>query len=152
MNTLIYKRTHTGDPNEKRVFGCEDCMRSVRRRSFDAVIGVGGKSPWPDDKDIARKINWVGIKAHRTEKPSLKGPLVTFECFRIWDEKGPYLKTLAPNLFRYMFEDQHVRVVMSRSLSSKMQKEVTKLLRWAKKHRSAKPRVFGKKTLSKHKC
>ena len=153
MNTLIYKRTHTGDPNEKGTFGCDDCMGRVRRWSFDAVIGVGGKSPDRGDEDIARKINWIGIIPHKTEKPGLKGPLVKFECFRRYEETGPYLKTLAPNLFRYMFEDQHVRVVMSRNLpSKKMQEEVTKLLRLAEKHRSTKPRVFGKKTSSKHKC
>jgi hypothetical protein len=46
MNTLVYKRTHTGDPDESGIFGIHDCMGQVRGWNFGAVIGVGGKSPW----------------------------------------------------------------------------------------------------------
>jgi len=152
MNTLIYKRTHTGDPDNKGIFGCDDCMGRVRRWAFNAVIGVGGKRPRPGSEGIALKVTWIGINPRETENPAPRGPRLEFEYFRPWDEDGPYLKTLAPNLFRYMFEDQHVRVVMSRSLSPKMQEEVTKILRLAKNHQSTKPRVFEKKTSSKHKC
>ena len=46
--TLIYKRTHTGDPDPKAgVFGNNDCMGTVRKRDFDAVIGIGGIGPEP---------------------------------------------------------------------------------------------------------
>ena len=152
MNTLIYKRTHTGDPNNNGIFGCDGCMGRVRRWAFNAVIGVGGKRPRPGSEGIALKVTWIGINPRETENPTRRGPRLKFEYFRPWDEDGPYFKTLAPNLFRYMFEDQHVRVVMSRSLPSKMQEEVTKILRLAENHRSTKPRVFGKKTSSKHKC
>jgi hypothetical protein len=127
-------------------------MGRVRRRSFDAVIGVGGKSPWRGHEGIALKITWIGISPRKTEAPGLRGPRVEFECFVLWNETGPDLKTLAPNLFRYMFEDQHVRVVMSRSLPSEMQEEVTTILRLAENHQSTKPRVFGKNTSTKHKC
>src|ERR1019366_6118854 len=67
MNTLVYKRTHTGDPDIAGVFGIHDCMGRVRRWGFEAVIGVGGKSPDPGDEDIALKINWIGINPNKTE-------------------------------------------------------------------------------------
>jgi hypothetical protein len=46
MRTFIYKRTHQGDPDNQGWFGIQDCMGSLRRRDFDAVIGVGGISDW----------------------------------------------------------------------------------------------------------
>jgi hypothetical protein len=38
MRTLIYKRTHTGDPDASGCFGIFDCMGRVRALDFDAVI------------------------------------------------------------------------------------------------------------------
>lgn len=136
MDTLIYKRTHTGDPNKLGVFGCHGCMGQVRSRHFDAVIGLGGKRPDRGHEDIAFKITWVGINPSKTESlRDSRGPLVEFECFVLWDETGPDVRTVAPNLFRYMFEDRHVRHVMSRSLPSEMQEEVLTILRLAENHR-----------------
>jgi len=141
MDTLIYKRTHTGDPNKLGVFGCHGCMGQVRRRHFDAVIGIGGKRPDRGHEHIAFKITWVGINPKKTESPhDSRGPLVEFECFVLWDETGPDVRTVAPKLFRYMFEDQHVRHVMSRSLPSEMQEEVLIILRLAENHRDDLPR------------
>ena len=40
MQTLIYKRTHKGDPDKQGRFGIHDCMGRVRSRDFDAVIGM----------------------------------------------------------------------------------------------------------------
>ena len=137
MNTLIYKRTHTGDPNKSGVFGCHDCMGPVRGRRFDAVIGLGGKRPDRGHEGIAFKVTWVGINPSKIEAPNprFRGPLVEFERFVLWDETGPDVRTVAPNLFRYMFEDQHVRHVMSRSLPREMQEEVLTILRLAEDHR-----------------
>jgi hypothetical protein len=54
MRTLIYKRTHTGDPDpESGVFGNRDCMGTVRGRRFDAVIGIGGIGSMPKRQGIA---------------------------------------------------------------------------------------------------
>jgi hypothetical protein len=153
MNTLIYKRTHKGDPNESGVFGIHDCMGQVKRWSFDAVIGVGGKSPWHDHEDIALKINWIGISPCKTEVPGLNGPHVKFDCFVLLEGTGPDLEKLAPKLFRYMFTDRHVRFVMSRNLPTEMQKEVETILTWAKTHQPGKPpRVFEKTISTKRKC
>jgi hypothetical protein len=67
MNTLVYKRTHTGDPNTQGVFGCHDCMGQIRRRSFDAVIGVGGKRPDQGHEGIAFKIRTTEHRAGPNE-------------------------------------------------------------------------------------
>jgi hypothetical protein len=167
LNTLVYKRTHTGDPDESGIFGIHDCMGRVRQWPFDAVIGVGGKSPWSGDEGLARKINWIGIKPSKSDASSAvwsgakrpdwsktyRGPLVTFDCFVFLGEKGPALKTFAPNLFRYMFEDQHVRLVMSRSLPREMQDEVQDILSWAKTLQPRKRlRVPEKASPTKRKC
>jgi hypothetical protein len=125
-------------------------MGQVRGWSFDAVIGVGGKSPWHGYEDIALKITWIGINPRKTASPCFRGPLVEFKCFILWDETGPDLETLAPNLFRYMFEDQHVRLVMSQSLPGKMQEEVITILRLAESHQST--YGVGKTISTKHKC
>ena len=42
MRVLIYKRTHTGDPDENGWFGHLGCMGKVRCSDFQAVIGIGG--------------------------------------------------------------------------------------------------------------
>lgn len=135
MNTLIFKRTHSGDPNTRGVFGVHDCMGQVRRWNFDAVIGVGGKRPWPDHKNIAYRINWIGINPTKKEasKRGWRGPYVTFGRFVLYNETGPELKKVAPKLFKYMFEDKDVRAVMSESHSRGMQQEIARILRMAKK-------------------
>jgi len=154
MDTLVYKRTHRGDPDESGIFGLpdRDCMGPIRRWSFDAVIGVGGKRPDRGDEDIALKVNWVGIGPRKTEVPGLTGPRVEFERFFLWNETGPYLKTLAPKLYKYMFEDGHVRVVKSASLSTEMQEEVTKILRFAETRKPTTRRALERNTTTKRKC
>jgi hypothetical protein len=182
MNTLVYKRTHKGDPDESRIFGIHDCMGQVRGYLFDAVIGVGGKSPDSGSEDIARKINWVGINPSKSSassqvwigarrpdwSKSFRGPLVTFDRFIFLDEKGPDFKDFAPKLFTYMFEDQHVRLVMSRSRPRQMQEEVQEILSWAENYRprnppsklgwhegnvtATPPGVCAKKSSTKRKC
>jgi hypothetical protein len=155
LNTLVYKRTHTGDPDKSGIFGIHDCMGRVRRWRFDAVIGVGGKSPYRGHEDIALKINWIGISPSATEAPrGFRGPFVEFKCFVLLEEDGPYLKKLAPKLFRHIFDDAHVRFVMSRNLPDEMQGEVQKLLRWAaENHQPRKPpHVFEKTISTKRKC
>jgi hypothetical protein len=80
----------------------------------------------------------VGINPSKTESPrDSRGPLVEFERFVLWDEAGPDVRTVAPKLFKYMFEDRHVRHVMSRSLPSDMQEEVLTILRLAEDHADA---------------
>jgi hypothetical protein len=73
---------------------------------------------------------WLGARRPDWNE-RFRGPLVTFECFFL-GENGPEFAQYAPKLFRYMFEDKHVRFVTSPSLPGKMQEEVQKILRWAR--------------------
>jgi len=62
VQTLIYKRTHSGDPDPKTgVFGNHDCMGKVRGWPFDAVIGIGGVGQEPQSHRIAGRLTWIGI-------------------------------------------------------------------------------------------
>lgn len=130
LRTLVYKRTHRGDPDDSGIFGVNDCMGEVRRWDFDAVIGVGGGRPDRGHEDIARKVNWVGIGS-RDVGNGARGPRLAFDLFYRFDEIGPDLKKLAPRLFRYMFEDRQVRAMLSQNLPDmKMQEEVQCILKW----------------------
>ena len=88
MRTLIYKRTHTGDPDDKGRFGIHDCMGGVRGYAFDAVIGVGGRGSEAVASGIDRRINWVGLGAQKHPLKDVRGPLVTFDHFKLFVEDG----------------------------------------------------------------
>jgi hypothetical protein len=129
MRVLIYKRTHPDDPNEDGVFGCQDCMGAVRRRRFDAVIGVGGVGAEAQRWRIDRRLNWVGVGAHPSASFAVgdRGPLITFDRYLLLEEQGPELKSIAPALARYMYS-VHRRVIMSEGLSPTIQREIAKIL------------------------
>jgi hypothetical protein len=101
LKILVYKRTHIGDPDQRRQFGINTCMGSVRGFAYDAVIGVGGFSRWPRELGIAGKVTWVGRNPRKSPNPKdSRGPLVTFALgdFRLMDEAGPQLEVVAPAL------------------------------------------------------
>lgn len=121
LKILVYRRTHTGDPNNKtKTFGINDCMGSVRDWEYDAVIGIGGSKPDEGDEGIREKITWVGItpklKQSATKEDvarmmagnpnfsGFRGQLVTFEKFKSWDENGKSVRDNYPNLYQYMFD------------------------------------------------
>lgn len=104
MPTLVYKRTHHGDPDSLGLFGIRDCMGSVRSWAFDWVIGVGGQGAEAESNDIARKLNWIGVGAHKTYVRGMDDPIVTFDQFRDFGTGGPLLQPIAPNLARRMYE------------------------------------------------
>lgn len=133
LKTLVYKRTHRGDPDDSGVFGINDCMGKIRGWGFDAVIGVGGSRPDRGHEDIARKVNWIGIGPHEVGATA-KGPRLGFDFFHRFDEAGPALEARAPDLFRYMFIEKHVRAVLSQNLPEPIQTEVRRLLTWAERN------------------
>ena len=151
MNTLIYKRTHRGDPDPLGRFGIHDCMGRVRRWAFDSVIGVGGGSPDPGHEGLAFKVNWVGIGSSKSEI-GLRGPLVQFQCFVQLEDAGPQLQELAPQLFQHMFVEQHVRAVLSQNLPQGLQHEIQGILRWALEQPKQPPGVSKRTSLTKRKC
>src|SRR5437870_524960 len=103
MRTLIYKRTHNGDPDpETGIFGNHDCMGKVRDRAFDAVIGVGGIGQEPQSYGIAGKLTWVGI-GPRTIGRTHRGARLTFRHFSYYGQAGPLLHVKYPALANRMY-------------------------------------------------
>ena len=56
MRTLLFKRTHIGDPSQKGIFGIDDCMGRVRGYEFDSAIGIGGRGGGAKAAGIGGKI------------------------------------------------------------------------------------------------
>lgn len=130
MRTLIYKRTHPGDPDNKGRFGIHDCMHSVRTWGFEAVIGVGGIGAEPESHGLARKVNWIGMGPHKRAAADKRGLIVTFDHFLLFESDGPSFPELAPKLANRMYS-KNVRKVMN-SLDRKELEEVRKILALAK--------------------
>jgi len=125
MKTLVYKRTHNGDPNEQGVFGCHGCMGSVRSWDFEAAIGVGGQGEEPVDEGIAFKVTWIGIGPHKITVPGDVHPIVMFDHFLYYGPKGDDLRIEAPHLSDLMYVNK-ARTVMT--FNADEQAEVVKLL------------------------
>lgn len=134
MKTLVYKRTHIGDPDETGWFGIRDCMGRVRGYEFDSVIGVGGKSSQPHSQGIAEKLNWIGLGARKNIVNNRRAPVVTFEHFILYEDRGENINDLAPALARHLFA-KNTRVLVN--FTKAEQKEVNKILNMAKNARGS---------------
>lgn len=149
MATLIYKRTHSGDPDSATgVFGCANCMGCVRGWTYDAVIGVGGIGKEPQDNRIAGLLTWIGIGAHRSG--DLRRPLVTFDHFLYYGENGEPLHKVAPHLATRIYGN-NVRMIKDASLNDAERRDVVAILRRA---RNAPPSggVSARKRIEQTKC
>lgn len=138
MRTLVYKRTHHGDPDLAGQFGVYDCMGRVRAWNFEAVIGVGGIGSESMSYGLDGKVNWIGIGPHKRAAAGKRGPLVTFDRFLYLGADGPDFETLAPVLAHRIYS-RNVRVVM-KGFSAAEQAEVDKILALA---RNAPPSAGG---------
>lgn len=125
LRTLVYKRTHTGDPDSSGRFGIHGCMGRVRAWSFDAVIGVGGIGSEPTSYGIDGLVTWVGVGPHRSPAKDTRGPLLTFDHFVLFDQAGPALHEIAPHLARRMYE-HGVRTLLHPSAAEA--REISRLL------------------------
>lgn len=131
MRTLVYKRTHKGDPDRHGHFGNEDCMGRVRRLAFDAVIGIGGIGGEACAAGIAGKLNWIGVGARTEPGRDMRGPLVTFDHFVLFEDRGPDLDKVAPALARRMYSRGAPRFVLY-DVSEIERAEIRRLLKMAK--------------------
>lgn len=130
MRTLVYKRTHPGDPDAAGRFGIYDCMGRVRAWAFDAVIGVGGIGDEPASHGLDAKVNWIGIGPHKRAAAGKRGPIVTFDHFLYYGPEGPAFVARAPELAHRMYS-RNVRVLMGGAKPSEL-REIDKLLKLAK--------------------
>lgn len=128
MRTLIYKRTHKGDPDETGCFGIRDCMGQVRNIDFDAVIGVGGIGSEAKAAGISGKVNWIGLRAHKEPTVGGRGPLVRFEHFILFDDKGKDFRTIAPTLSQHIYS-RNVRFLVN--FNKEEQLEINRVLEMA---------------------
>jgi len=134
MRTLIYKRTHTGDPNPSTgVFGNNDCMGSVRKRQFEAVIGIGGIGPEAISHGIAGKLNWIGIgPIYGGRDPGSRGPRLRFRHFWYRGEVGPALQEKYPALAAYIYNKNRRSFIHSPSpAGGRLDQDVKNILRLA---------------------
>jgi len=136
MRTLIYKRTHKGDPDPEGRFGIHGCMKRVRAWPFEAVIGVGGIGAEPKSHGLDRKVNWIGIGAHKTGAENRDGwPIVTFDHFLLFSPEGGEpareLAELAPALAARLYENS--KHFLMNDLRPLEQGEVEKILALAEK-------------------
>ena len=105
MVTLVYKMTHTGDPDfDLGLWGVndKDCMGKVRDFGFDAVIGIGGCSWWPNEPNRAGEIVWIGLGPLKTPVKGKRGPEVRFAHFRPFRRGELMLSKKAPKLDKAM--------------------------------------------------
>jgi hypothetical protein len=141
MRTLVYKRTHTGDPDASGCFGIECCMGRDRAWDFDAVIGVGGIGREAVREGIDRKITWVGIGPKPVGVACDEHPILAFEKFYLKDERGLLLKAKAPKLAKRMFKPYALRAMMD-DLDADELKEIEVVLKLAK-NSSPSPALLG---------
>jgi hypothetical protein len=131
MRTLIYIRTHSGDPDPKTgVFGNNDCMGRVRDWPFNAVIGIGGLAQEPRDQGIAGKLTWIGIGPQAIDHTA-RGPQLVFHHFWYRGEKGPRLQTNYPALADRMYRGRVRALMHSPGADPDLDRDVRKILRRA---------------------
>jgi hypothetical protein len=131
MRTLIYKRTHKGDPDRIGRFGINDCMGSVRSWDFDAVIGVGGIGSEARTEGIAGMVNWIGVGSRKGRTVG-RGPLVTFDRFVLFEEKGADFRVKAPTLAERIYSTNAPRFLFNDDFNEAEQAEIDRLLETAK--------------------
>lgn len=132
MRTLVYKRTHDGDPDALGRFGVGDCMKQIRGYTYEAVIGIGALTRGAREAGIDGKVNWIGIGPHRTPMPNLKGPLVTFDHFYCpTGDNVLNVRDVAPLLAQRFYEKRPARFLL-KDVSDGEQAEIESLLMLAK--------------------
>jgi hypothetical protein len=147
LRTLIYKRTHEGDPDSTGQFGIYDCMGRVRGWKFEAVIGVGGVGAESISHGLTGKVNWIGVGPHKRSVAARRGPIVTFDRFLLLGSDGPDLEALAPQLAERIYSN-NIRAIMN-GLSDSEQKEVETILALAKDAPPSSARRLSRKPIQR---
>ena len=129
MTTLIYKRTHTGDPDPVTgVFGCDGCMGCIRGWRFDNVIGIGGIGERVEH-GLKGKLTWIGLGAQKND--SSKAPRLTFDHFLYLGDSGKLLRNIAPHLAVRVY-DRNTRATTDFSFLPEERAEIARILDMAR--------------------
>ena len=114
-------------------------MGQVREYDFDAVIGIGGIGAEPRSYGIDRKINWVGINAKKKHHALGYSSIITFEHFALFEDRGPMLDTLAPNLAKRMYNGD-ARILLD-GYTSTEKNEAIGIINWVLKNHKHKRKL-----------
>jgi hypothetical protein len=129
MATLVYKMTHTGDPDsDLGWWGVSDCMGQVRGFPFDAVIGISGRSWWTNQTRRRGEIVWIGVGPEKVDEEN-RGPVLRFARFRHFGEGEQILSEIAPELDKSM----HFRRFRLYAFSRIEEQEIEQILKLALK-------------------
>jgi hypothetical protein len=106
-------------------------MGSVRSWDFDAAIGVGGIGSDARAEGIGGKVNWIGVGSRKEPLTVGRGPLVTFDHFVLFEEKGQDFRVIAPTLARRMYSTHAPRFLFNDDFNEAEQTEIGRLLETA---------------------
>jgi hypothetical protein len=107
-------------------------MGRARSFDFDAVIGIGGIGTQAKAAGIDRKVNWIGVGSRKEPCRVGRGPLVTFDHFVLFEEKGKELGAIAPILARRVYSLNGPRFSFNDEFNGLEQSEIDRLLEMAK--------------------
>jgi hypothetical protein len=131
MRTLVYKRTHEGDPSIDGRFGVWHCMGKVRSWEFQAIIGIGGIGVEAEGEGIAGKVNWIGIGPVKVGVDCCGNPILAFKRFKNFPiRESPELRDEAPALAKRFYAEYAPRFLLD-DLSEREKLEIRKLRRLA---------------------
>jgi hypothetical protein len=103
-------------------------MGQVRNIDFDAVIGIGGIGGEAKSAGISGKVNWIGLRAYKEPIVRGRGPLVKFEHFILFDDKGKDFRKIAPILSQHIYS-RNVRFLVN--FNREEQLEINRILEMA---------------------
>jgi hypothetical protein len=107
-------------------------MGRLRSCNFDAVIGIGGIGARATADGISNRVNWVGIGTRKAQVTGMRGPLVTFAHFKLFEEEGPDFRTIAPNLARRLYLPKAARFLFDDNFNKAERAEVRRVLSLAR--------------------
>lgn len=129
MATLVYKMTHSGDPDSNLgCWGVSDCMGQVRGYGFDAIIGIGGRSWWSSEISREGELIWIGVDPQEVASGK-RGPKLAFVHFRYFQGGEKMLSEIAPMLDRAM---RNCRFMLY-GFSPAQEREIKAILKLAKR-------------------
>jgi hypothetical protein len=107
-------------------------MGSIRKWEFGAVIGVGGIGAQARTEGIAGRVNWIGVGSLKRPSIEGRGPLITFDHFVLFEQKGRTFRDIAPTLARRMYSTNAPRFLFNDRFNKVEQAEMDRILKMAK--------------------
>lgn len=119
-------------------------MGQIRKRDFDAVIGIGGLGREPCSHNFDRKLHWIGVGP--TKLPAekwMRGPFVVFDRYIDFGSAGPRLEDIAPKLATRLYSSR-LRHQMD-GFDAQEEREIKALLKLAPRRVKGEAHVIRRK-------